>query len=105
MAEAGGKPDVSEAAVFGRMDLFCKRCRKLAELFTTIQQFTLLAQVPRLSFIIPETHSLAWLSRVAGCSHLAWLAASLLLDRIVYSGMVLQQTHLDHACLSCLKAV
>ena len=44
-AEAGGKLEVNEAAVFGRMDLFAKRCRKLIELFTTIHQFSVLAQV------------------------------------------------------------
>ncbi len=38
---------LDEGVVFGRYDLFAKRCRKLISLFTTVQQFSLLAQVPR----------------------------------------------------------
>ena len=30
--------------MFGRLDLFAKRCRKLAELFTTVHQFSALQQ-------------------------------------------------------------
>jgi hypothetical protein len=43
--ESSARFEANEATVFGRMDLFAKRCRKLAELFTTIHQFSLLAQV------------------------------------------------------------
>ncbi len=52
MREGAGKGDVAvarfeanEAAVFGSMDLFAKRCRKLMDLFTTIHQFSELAKV------------------------------------------------------------
>lgn len=37
--------EANEAAVFGSMDLFAKRCRKLMDLFTTIHQFSELAKV------------------------------------------------------------
>jgi len=40
-----GHFEVNEAVVFGQMDLFSKRCRKLIDLFTTIHQFSSLAQV------------------------------------------------------------
>ncbi len=45
MDAAVGRFEANEAAVFGRMDLFAKRCRKLIELFTTIHQFSELAKV------------------------------------------------------------
>lgn len=44
-AAAVGKFEANEAAVFGQMDLFAKRCRKLIELFTIIHQFSELAKV------------------------------------------------------------
>ena len=46
LSQGGGRFEASEAAVFGPMDLFVKRCKKLIELFTTIHQFSTLAQVP-----------------------------------------------------------
>ena len=52
-AAASGRMEVNEASVFGRMDLFAKRCRKLMELFTTIYQFSVLAKVQGTS-ILPE---------------------------------------------------
>jgi hypothetical protein len=42
---AVGRFEANEAAVFGQMDLFAKRCRKLIELFTIIHQFSELAKV------------------------------------------------------------
>ena len=50
--QAGGGWALDEAVVFGRYDLFAKRCRKLISLFTTIHQFTLLAQVPERSLLV-----------------------------------------------------
>ena len=46
LSQGGGRFEASEAAVFGPFDLFVKRCKKLIELFTTIHQFSTLAQVP-----------------------------------------------------------
>ena len=46
--QANGGWALDEAVVFGRYDLFAKRCRKLISLFTTIHQFSLLAQVIQL---------------------------------------------------------
>ena len=46
LSQGGGRFEASEAAVFGPIDLFVKRCKKLIELFTTIHQFSTLAQVP-----------------------------------------------------------
>lgn len=43
--QAGGRFEANESAVFGPMDLLVKRCKKLIELFTTIHQFSTLAQV------------------------------------------------------------
>jgi len=37
--------DASEPAIFGPIDIFVKRCKKLIDLFTTIHQFSVLAQV------------------------------------------------------------
>ena len=51
-AAAVGKFEANEAAVFGQMDLFAKRCRKLTELFTIIHQFSELAKV-RQDFCCP----------------------------------------------------
>ncbi|KAK9841874.1 hypothetical protein WJX81_008571 [Elliptochloris bilobata] len=42
--QAEGAWALDEGVVFGRYDLFAKRCRKLVSLFTTIHQFSLLAQ-------------------------------------------------------------
>lgn len=42
--QAGDAWALDEAVVFGRYDLFAKRCRKLVSLFTTIHQFSQLAQ-------------------------------------------------------------
>ena len=42
--QAGGRFEASEATVFGPMDTFVKRCKKLIELFTTIHQFSSLSQ-------------------------------------------------------------
>ena len=44
-AQAGPKFEVDEANVFGRFDLFAKRCRKLSAMFTTIEQFSILTEV------------------------------------------------------------
>ena len=47
LAEPGseGKPwNFNEHKMFVRMDLFCKRCTKLSDLFSTIHQFATLAQ-------------------------------------------------------------
>lgn len=41
-AGAGAAPDV--AAAFTKYDQFCKRCKKLTEMFTTVHQFTELGQ-------------------------------------------------------------
>ena len=45
LSQGGGRFEANEAAVFGPIDLFVKRCKKLIELFTTIHQFSTLAQV------------------------------------------------------------
>ena len=50
-APSGPKFELDESGVFGRFDLFAKRCRKLAAMFTTIEQFAMLSEVqPSLHF-------------------------------------------------------
>lgn len=56
MDSAVGRFEANEAAVFGRMDLFAKRCRKLIELFTIIHQFSELAKVCTSSNLFLSTH-------------------------------------------------
>ena len=43
--QGGVRFDASEPAIFGPIDIFVKRCKKLIDLFTTIHQFSVLAQV------------------------------------------------------------
>ena len=44
-SQVDGQFEADEVAVFGTMDLFVNRCRRLADLFTTIHQFSTLGQV------------------------------------------------------------
>ena len=44
-APAAPRFELDESGVFGRFDLFAKRCRKLAAMFTTIEQFAMLSEV------------------------------------------------------------
>ena len=43
--QTGGHIEAREVIVVGPMDIFAKRCQKLADLFTTIHQFSTLGQV------------------------------------------------------------
>ena len=44
-SQVNGRFQADEVAVFGTLDVFVNRCRRLADLFTTIHQFSTLGQV------------------------------------------------------------
>ena len=43
--------------MFGRLDLFAKRCRKLAAMFTTIEQFAMLSEVGACTTLAAAVHT------------------------------------------------
>ena len=87
--QASGGWALDEAVVFGRYDLFAKRCRKLISLFTTIHQFSLLAQVIQPYILLSITFAPSHFTPYAYvCRQLAMAAHKAL-------HLVAQHTHIE----------
>lgn len=71
--QANGGWALDEAVVFGRYDLFAKRCRKLVSLFTTIHQFSLLAQVIQLLTLFITHYTYSW-HVIYSAANFQWLS-------------------------------